>query len=121
LDTRSKIVSAKAVPPGCTVVVGAFDPLLSGDARELWQIRAAAPLRPLIAIILPLAGELFTLCARSELVAAMRVVDYVITADDTPVDALLDAIRPALVVRLEAAQAERKRQLIEHVHGRQSS
>ncbi len=107
--------------PGCTVVVGDFDPLLAEDARELGHIRAAAPLRPLAAVVLARDGALLPQRARAELVAGLRMVDYVITADDTSLQALLDALHPALVVRLEAAHAARKRQLMEHVHRRQSS
>ena len=108
------------MPPGCTVVSGAFDPLLAEDARELGHIRAAAPLRPLVAVVLPLSGELLPQRARAELVAALRMVDYVVTADAPTLEALLDALHPALVVRLGEAHAERKRQLMEHVHRRQS-
>jgi hypothetical protein len=118
-------VNAQAVPPGCTVVSGSFDPLRAEDARELAHIRAAAPLRPLVVVVLPLPGELLPQAARAELVAALRMVDYVITADDSTstalVDALLAAFHPALVVRLDSAHAARKRQLMEHVHRRQST
>src|ERR1035438_7821208 len=114
MDTRSKIVTAAAIPPGCTLVTGAFDPLLAEDARELAHIRAAAPLRRLVAIVLPLDAELLNQRARAELVAALRMVDYVITADDSTPDALIATVHPALVVRLETAHATRKRQLMEH-------
>ena len=120
MDTRSKIVTAAAIPPGCTLVTGAFDPLLAEDARELAHIRAAAPLRPLVVLVLPLPSELLPLPARAELVAALRMVDYVITAHESSLSDLLDGLHPALVVRLEAAHAARKRQLMEHVHRRQS-
>jgi hypothetical protein len=53
------------------------------------------------------------------------MVDYVVTADDAAPDAAKDALlaslEPAQLVRLEAAQAIRKRQLMEHVHRRQTS
>jgi hypothetical protein len=45
----------------------------------------------------------------------------VVIADDAAPDALLAALEPAHLVRLEAAQAARKRQLMEHVHRRQTS
>jgi hypothetical protein len=49
------------------------------------------------------------------------MVDYVVIADDVATDALLSSLEPAQLVRLEAAQAIRKRQLMEHVHRRQTS
>ena len=108
------------MPPGCTVVAGDFDPLLAEDARELGHIRAAAPLRPLVAVVLEREGALLPQRARAELAAGLRMVDYVVTADDTTLPALFEALHPALVVRLEEAHAQRKRQLMEHVHRRQS-
>jgi bifunctional ADP-heptose synthase (sugar kinase/adenylyltransferase) len=59
--------------------------------------------------------------ARAELVAALRMVDYVVTADDTAPDAFLASLEPAQLVRLEAVHAVRKRQLMEHVQRRQTS
>jgi hypothetical protein len=121
MDTRSKILSFQAAPRACTVVTGAFDPLLAEDARELAEVRASHPDRPLLVVVLPLSQELLPLRARAELVAALRMIDYVVTAHEIDPDALLRALKPALLVRLEDAQAVRKRQLIEHVHHRQST
>jgi hypothetical protein len=121
MDTRSKIVNPEAPPRACTVVTGAFDMVLAADARELAEIRARYPDRPLLVMVLPLPGSLLPQRARAELVAALRMVDYVVTAPDAATDALLAALEPAHLVRLEGAQAERKRQLMEHVHRRQTS
>ena len=125
MDTRSKILNAEAAPRACTVVTGAFDVLLAEDARELAGIRASHPGQPLLVVVLPLPGPLLPRRARAELVAALRVVDYVVTADDAApdaaTDALLAALEPAQLVRLEEAQAVRKRQLMKHVHRRQTS
>ena len=125
MDTRSKIVNPEAPPRACTVVTGAFDMVLAADARELAEIRARYPGRPLLVVVLPLPGSLLPHRARAELVAALRMVDYVVTANvvarAAATDALLAALEPAHLVRLEAAQAERKRQLMEHVHRRQTS
>jgi hypothetical protein len=121
MDTRTKILNAEAAPRGCTVVAGAFDPVLAEDARELAGIRASHPDRPLLVVVLPLPGELLPRRARAELVAALRMVDYVVTADDAAPDAMLSSLEPAYLVRLEEAQAVRKRQLMEHVHRRQTS
>jgi len=115
MDTRSKIVAAGAAPPGCTVVTGYFDVLLAAHARAL----AALP-RPLLVVVLPLAAEVLTQRARAEMAAGLRVVDYVVIAEDTDADALCERLRPARVVRMEADDALRARQLMEHVRNRQT-
>jgi len=121
MDTRTKIVSLEAAPRGCTVVTGTFDVVLAEDARELAGMSAGHDGRPLLVVVLPLAGSLLTQRARSELVAALRMVDYVVTADETAADALLASLEPAQLVRLEGVHAVRKRQLMEHVQRRQTS
>ena len=65
-------------------------------------------------------GELMEASARAELVAALRVVDYVVTADHDHLDRLIKRLRPAEVVRLETADLGRTRRLIEDVHRRQT-
>jgi hypothetical protein len=50
----------------------------------------------------------------------LRVVDYVVTADDGDLDRLIESLEPAEFVRLEPAEARRAAQLIEHVHRRQT-
>jgi bifunctional ADP-heptose synthase (sugar kinase/adenylyltransferase) len=121
MDTRKKILSAGAVPRGATVVTGTFDVIRAEDARELEAIHARNSVRPLVALVLPLSGELLPQRARAELVAGLRMVDYVLITDDGPPDALLTLLQPAELVRLEAVHADRKRQLMEHVHRRQTS
>jgi len=115
MDTRTKIVAPDQVPPRCTVVTGTFDVIQAQDARELAGIRAEDPQHPLCAVVLPLAGELLPRRARAELAAALRVIDYVIAEDIA-----FDTLKPTRVVRLEEVHAARKRQLMEHVHSRQS-
>jgi hypothetical protein len=118
MDTRSKILTlAEAMelrPPGA-VVAGYFDVLRAEDARELAAVRH----HPLLVAVLPLSNEVLSQRARAELVAALRVVDYVVTADYGDVERLVTGLRPVEFVRLEAAGARRASQLIEHVHRRQ--
>ena len=121
MDTRTKLLTTEAAPRACTVVTGAFDPVLAEDARELAEIRAHHPDGPLLVVVLPLPGALLPGRARAELAAALRMVDYVVTAPDADIDALLATLEPRPLVRLEEAQAVRKRQLMEHVSRRQSS
>ena len=121
MDTRTKIVTAAAAPPGCTVVTGYFDVILAQDARDLAEIRAGAAGRKLLAVVLPLDGELLPERARAELAAGLRVVDYVVVKTGQPdLREFLEELRPAEIVRLEERQAERSRRLKEHVRERQT-
>jgi hypothetical protein len=125
MDTRTKILIAEEAPRACIVVTGAFDPVLAEDARELAEIRANHSDGPLLVVVLPLPGELLPCRARAELVAALRMVDYVVIAPDAATTAItpswLASLEPAHLVRLEEAQAVRKRQLMDHVHRMQTS
>ena len=102
------------------MVTGTFDVMLAEDARELDEIRAQGAGAGLCVVVLPLAGELLAQRARAELAAALRMVDYVVIADDPAPDAMLAALKPARIVHLEGVHALRKRQLTEHVHSRQN-
>lgn len=123
MDTRSKILSraaAVALPPPLTLVTGYFDILRAEHARDLQQARDRAPTRPLMVVVFTGLNPLLPPRARAELVAALRMVDYVVTADDGDRDSLIEALKPALLVRLEAADQRRARQLMEHVQRRQT-
>ena len=111
MDTRTKIVppaeAARLAASGATVISGYFDPLLASHAERLQELkRAGAPLLVLIAephdAILPVR-------ARAELLAGLRVVDYV--------SELPDGIQPHH--RLERENQHRLDELIAHVHARQ--
>lgn len=120
MDTRSKILTLAAaleLRPPVAVATGYFDVLRAEHARELARMRH----HPLLVIVLPLANEILSLPARAELVAALRVVDYVVTADHGDADRLIESLEPVEFVRMEAADRSRARQLIEHVHRRQTS
>jgi bifunctional ADP-heptose synthase (sugar kinase/adenylyltransferase) len=123
VDTRSKILSrdaALALPPPLTLVTGYFDILLAEHARAFQQARDRAPAQPLMVVILTGLRPVLNPRARAELVAALRMVDYVVTADDGDRDSLIEALKPAQLVRLEAADQSRARQLREHVQRRQT-
>ena len=115
MDTRNKILSPDAAPRGCTVVTGVFDVVLAADARQLAEIRESHPDRPILVVVLPLSEELLPQRARAELVAALRMVDYVVAADHRDLEQLVAAIEPPEVIRFEAADAQRAQQLTEHV------
>jgi glycerol-3-phosphate cytidylyltransferase-like family protein len=119
MDTRSKIVDT----PAChgigqlTIVSGYFDPLLAWHARELERIRKGAGL--LAVVVLPLAGELLPQRARAELAAALRMVDYVLIADNGDLDRLFAELTPVEIVRLEEDDLRRRGELMDHVRQRQ--
>jgi glycerol-3-phosphate cytidylyltransferase-like family protein len=120
MDTRSKILTVAAAlelePRPLAIVTGYFDILRAEHARDLGQVRN----HPLLVAVLPLAGELLPPRARAELVAALRVVDYVVIAAHEEAGPLIESLQPAELIRLEADDALRARQLIEHVHRRQT-
>ena len=123
MDTRSKILSrasALELPPPLTLVTGYFDILRAEHARDLQQARDRAPAQPLMVVVLVGSNLLLSPQARAELVAALRMVDYVVTANDGDLDGIFEALKPAQLVRLEAADQRRARQLMEHVQRRQT-
>ena len=120
MDTRNKIVSCRALPDlltdPVTLVTGYFDILRASHIRALGQLRSrrlAVAVRPDPCAVLPLR-------ARAGVVAALRMVDYVVTADDRELETLVRALRPAEVVHLDDADRERAAALKQNVHSRQS-
>ena len=125
MDTRNKILTpaaALALSPARPLVVvkGYFDLLRAGHARELDEIRRRTSAATLLAVVLPLDHGLLPLAARAELVAALRMVDYVLPGDCKDWNRLVSSLRPEETVSLEDADVRRVRQLIEHVHRRQN-
>jgi len=118
MDTRSKILTFDAalrLPRGAVALAsGYFDALRAAHVRDLTGLGA-----PLLVAVLPCHGELLPRAARAEMVAALRMVDYVVITDEKDLDALIECLAPRELRRLEAADAARVRQLIEHVQSRQ--
>ena len=119
MDTRNKILTiaaACALPRGeMTVASGYFDGLRAAHVHDL----AGLP-RPLLAAVLPPASELLNARARAEMVAALRIIDYVVIVNERELDALIGILAPPRVARLESSDLLRTRRLIEHVRSRQS-
>ena len=118
MDTRNKILTAeaaRALPGPLTVVMGYFDVLRAEHARELASIREENGGGTLLAAVLPFAGEVFDIRARARMVAALRVVDYVLIADEPDPGALLAALNPQTVIHLEADDARRNREIRERI------
>ena len=98
LDTREKISATGAV-----LVTGHFDPLTAAHARRITELKQSD--RPLVVVVTSPANPILPARARAELVAALGAVDQVIVADE--------------IVHEEAADSERTRALIAHIHSRQ--
>jgi len=123
VDTRNKILTLDAalcLPQPLTVVTGYFDVLRADHVRDLRQARETAPERPLLAVVLPGEDALLDQRARAEMLAALRMVDYVVPAAGSGLELLQAALPSSQWVRLEAADQRRSRQLMEHVRNRQA-
>ena len=126
MDTRSKILTApdaintaRGLDRPLLVVTGYFDILVADHARQLGRLQKENSGAALMVVVLPRESELLSQRARAEMVAALAMVDYVVTEASGDPAALIDSLGPASVYRWEAADAARARQLVEHVQRRQ--
>ena len=126
MDTRTKIITpeeACALARGSTPVAlatGHFDVLLAAHVRELERMLDSLPDAVLLVALGTPEQALLDARARAELVAALAIVDYVVSLEDRQMESLLAAFPAERTVRLEAAHERRMRELIQHVHRRQS-
>lgn len=114
MDTRTKIIAAEAaqeVARQCRaagkaviLVTGFFDPLLAAHGRRLEEIARAGAI--LVVAVQDPARPLLVAQARAELVAGLRVVDYVILGGTIAADE---------VFHEEAADQRRTQELAQHV------
>ena len=123
MNTRTKILTPAAFaaldpPRPVLLVTGRFDILRVELARDMAAARRRTAAQSLVVVVRPLEGELAPLAARAEMAAALRVVDYVLIAENGDLDSLAAVLQPIEMISLEEADAERTRQLIEHVHRR---
>lgn len=113
MDTRQKIIStaeaARLAASGAVVVSGHFDPLLAPHASRLAELKRDGT--PLMVAITSSPEPVLPVRARAELVAGLRVVDYVVES----VQGLVPQIR------LESEDAARLEHLIDHVRARQAA
>jgi hypothetical protein len=111
VDSRSKIVdavqAAKIAADGATVVSGYFDPMIAWHAR--WLESFKKPDKPLLVLIATPENPILPMQARAELVAALRVVDFV--AEDST------AFNGA--INVHAQDRELFQDLLRLVHSRQ--
>jgi len=111
VDTRGKIIGAaeasRLADGGATVVGGYFDPLVAWHAGRLGELKRGAT--SLLVVVGAPRHPILPARARAELVASLRVVDYVTDADVTP------------QIRLDEEDAACFQSLVEHVHARQDA
>ena len=105
MDTRDKILTLAAVRAlgRPLTVVATTSTLLRADlVNELAALR-----HPLLAAVLPAEPALLPLRARAELLAALRVVDYVVIAEPADLDGLevirLESRDPDLIRRVRSS------------------
>jgi glycerol-3-phosphate cytidylyltransferase-like family protein len=118
VDTRRKILTlaaAEGLRRPLVLVTGTFDILRAGHVRELADVRERTPGATLLAVVLPSPAAALDQRARAEMAAALRMVDYVVSADYGDVERLILKLEPAEVVRLESSHARLYAQLTEHV------
>ncbi len=123
MDTRRKILTlekALRLAGPLAIAAGTFEVLRAEHARELGEIRMRAGSVSLLVVVLPTEADIVPARGRAEMVAGLRVVDYVVSADAEDMERLSRAHGTAAVVRLDAADRRRIEQLIEHVRRRQS-
>ena len=127
LDTRIKIISAEAARTlarsgrAVVLVTGHFDVLLAAHVRELAREREKSPEALLVVAPTLPAQPVLDARARIEMVAALGMVDYVVSLEEAQIESLLAAFAAGRIVRLEAAHQQRLRELIQHVQRRQSA
>ncbi|QOY90470.1 nucleotidyl transferase family protein [Paludibaculum fermentans] len=108
MDSRSKIVLPAELPAGTRLASGYFDPLLTVHAAWLAEARGASD--KLAVIIKDPPVPILSARARAELVAALKVVDFVVL--DQP-------SLPAADVQLEQRDAAAAAAFVAHVRQRQ--
>jgi bifunctional ADP-heptose synthase (sugar kinase/adenylyltransferase) len=126
VDTRTKIITPEEAcalargPQNAALATGHFDVLLAAHVRELGRVRDSLPDAVLLVALGTPDEPLLDARARAEMVAALAMVDYVVSLEDRQMESLLAAFSAERIVRLEAAHQQRMRELIQHVHRRQS-
>ena len=125
MDTRTKILTPAALasldpPRPLLLVLGRFDILRVEAVADLAAARQRTAFGSLAVALRPFEGELVPLAARAEMAAALRVVDYVLLAENEDVETLASSLQPLEIIDMEEADADRTRQLIEHVHSRRT-
>ena len=123
MDTRTKIIERAAAEriaddgARLTVVTGYFDPLTAAHAARLAEIAATA--EALLVVVRTPEQPLLPARARAELVAALSAVNHVVVEEGDP--AWIAQLPSAQLVREEAADGRRTRELVVRVRQRQAA
>ena len=126
MDTRTKIITPEQAcalardTQNAALVTGHFDVLLAAHIRELNGVGDSLADAVLFVALGTPEQPLLDAHARAEMVAALAMVDYVVSLEDRQMESLLAAFPAERIVRLEASHEQRMRELIQHVHRRQS-
>ncbi len=126
MDTRNKIIEMEKAcalargPRQAILATGYFDVLRTAHVRELMRWHESHPDALLLVAVGMPEQPLLEARARAELVAALGVVDYVVSLEDRQMETLLAVFPAEHIIRLEAAHEQHMRELIQHVHRRQS-
>lgn len=121
MDTRAKIVTtghSLVSDRPITLVTGYFDVLRTSHIAALHECVSSG--YALCVAVQARAGEILPLRARAELVAALRMVDYVVIIDNGDLDGLVTSLKPARTIALEEDDLVRASELKLHVQQRQS-
>ena len=124
MDTRTKIIepdraislSGNLRSKGVKIVTGYFDVIVAEHVRHLTDIKNGWG--TLVVVVLDPPEPILSGRARAELVAALRVVDYVVLGGEQAAEELLSHFSPDEIVREESADLLRFRRLSEHVQRR---
>jgi len=127
MDTRTKIIepdraislSGDLRSKGVKIVTGYFDVIVAEHVRHLTDIKNGSG--TLVVVVLDPPEPILSGRARAELVAALRVVDYVVLGGEQAAEELLSYFSPDEIVREESADLLRFRRLSEHVQRRHQS
>jgi bifunctional ADP-heptose synthase (sugar kinase/adenylyltransferase) len=126
VDTRTKIIKLEEAcalardSQNAVLATGYFDVLLAAHVRELERLHNSLPDALVLVALGTPEQPLLDVRACAEMVAALAIVDYVVSLEDRQMESLLAAFPAERIVRLEAAHEQRMRELIQHVHRRQS-
>ena len=119
MDTRSKILTADAAlalsERPLAIAAGLFDVLRVAHVRELQKTRTSCAAAALLVVVLPCASGWLSQSARAELVAALRVVDYVMAGGAEELAALVQVLAPACVMDLHDLDVSLRQELKERV------
>jgi len=126
VDTRIKILSEdeaqrvarqlRGAGVRLRLVTGYFDPVLAAHVRRLNEL--AAPNTTLMVLVDSARDTLLDARSRAELLASLRIVDYVVVPGGGEVAGIMERIGPDTLCREEDADRQRTKQLSDRIRER---